>query len=760
MHNRLLSLVIFGLLGSASTIALAQSTPQVPSTPAKPAAATKPSVQSDKGQDVEEIEVKGRFISRGAASATKLNISERDTPQSVTAYTNAFMKSIETREVADLYRYMTGIQRAGNTGYDIAIRGFKGASTDRNSIMVDGLPGLTVRFGSPPTAGTERIEVVKGPSSILYGQVQPGGFVNIISKKPKADADTTIGVAGTSGLSEIGKAKGYDVSIDSTGPVPGTSNLMYRLIAEQGHQDTFRRKAYEKPVYIVPSLTWLIDDSTTATVQFEHRQTETGYDTSLVAPNNDVRLAPRIDTRYQNDGDRLRESGQTESVYLSHTFENGLKWNFNFRNVYHRDTALGYDVVAVLANLQEVSIRARNQLNTRTYKFGDTNLTGSFETGFISHQIIGGLSLGQETLDTNRRQFFNIPTSPAAGTAPVHTGALNIYNPVFNSSILPLNGYAAVNPATPANLNDRYTVSDAEGAYISDLMTLSEQWKAMVGVRYSKEKSTQSELRLANVAPTSSDNDDVLPTAGLIFQPTDQWSFYTSYSESFVPAPATSLDVFGKNSFVPTTADSIEGGVKAELWDKRVNATAAIFRINKQNVISTFSGGLCPTSVGTCSQQVGAERVTGGEFEVNASPIENMQLAMGYSHLLGKVVQSTIIQQNGALLTNVPKDNFHIWTRYDLPSGPLAGLGAGLGFAYIGKRTGLLPTATVSATMDMPAYSVVDLGLYYTYKNYDLTFKVSNLFDKRYFESAGFSGQINLLAGAPRSATLALRAHF
>jgi iron complex outermembrane receptor protein len=757
-HNRLLSLAIIGLLGSASTLALAQTAPQTSAAPVKSAPATKPA--ANKGQEVEEIEVRGRFISRGAASATKLNISERDTPQSVTAYTNAFMKSIETREVADLYRYMTGIQRAGNTGYDIAIRGFKGASTDRNSIMVDGLPGLTVRFGSPPTAGTERIEVVKGPSSILYGQVQPGGFVNIISKKPMADAQTTLGISGSSGLSDIGNVKGYDVSVDSTGPVPGTSNLLYRLVAEEGHQDTFRRKAYEKPVYLVPSLTWLIDENTTATVQFEHRQTETGYDTYLVAPNNDVHLAPRIDTRYQNDGDRLRESGQTESVYLSHTFDNGLKWNFNFRNVYHRDTALGYDVVAVLANLNEVSIRARNQLNIRTYQFGDTNLTANLSTGFVSHQLIGGLSLGRETLDTNRRQFFNIPTSPTSGTAPVHTGALNIYKPIFNASILPLNGYAAVNPTTPANLNDRYTVSDAMGAYASDLMTLSEHWKAMVGVRYSKEKSTQSELRIANVTPTSSDNDDVLPTAGLIFQPTNEWSLYTSYSESFVPAPSTALDITGKNSFVPTTADSVEGGVKAELWDKRINATAAIFRINKQNVISTFSGGLCPTSVGTCSQQVGAERVTGGEFEVNASPIENMQLAMGYSHLLGKVVKSTIIQQNGALLTNVPKDNFHIWARYDLPSGPLAGLGAGLGFAYIGKRTGLLPTATVAATMNMPGYSVVDLGLYYTYKNYDLTFKVSNLFDKRYFESAGFSGQINLLAGAPRSATLSLRAHF
>lgn len=744
MRGRVFKTCLAGLLAGASTAAMAQTAP----------------AGGAKGSEIEEVVVKGQFISKGGASATKLQVPEKDIPQSVSAYTNSFMKAIETREVADLYRYFTGIQRAGNTGYDLTIRGFKTAGTDRNAIMSDGLPGLTVRFGSPPTIGTERIEVVKGPSSILYGQVQPGGFVNIVTKSPQAERDITLRVAAGQGMSDIGNAKSITGSIDATGSLNDSGTIMGRVIAEEGYLNGFRRATHEKPVYLAPSLTWLVDDKTRVTVKAEHRQTETSYDTYLVAPQNDVSLAASPGTRYQADGDRLREWGQTESLFVTHEFTPNLVWNFNFRNVYHRDTALGYDVVAILANNSEVSLRARNQLNIRTYQFGDTNLTADFETGPLRHKVIAGLNLGRETLDANRRQFFNIPTSPSAGTAPVHTGALNILNPVFNASILPLSGYAAVNPTTPANQNDRYTVSDAFGFYLSDLITVTEQWKLMAGVRYSREKSTQSELRLANVAPTSSDNDDVLPVGGVIFQPNQNTSFYASYSQSFVPAPATALDIFGRNSFDPAKANAVEAGVKSDLFDKRLALTAAVFRINRENVISTFSGGTCPISVGTCSQQIGQERSDGFEVEANVTPLPNWQTALGYSHLNAKVIKSTIVQQNGAKLTNVPDDNVHLWTRYDIESGALSGLGAGLGVAYVAKRTGLLPTATVAAVMPLPAYTVVDLGLYYTFRNYELTFKISNLFDKRYFESAGATGQIALLPGAPRAALLSLRAHF
>ena len=190
-HLALASLLVLAAHLAQLDRAQAQTQPQ-PSEQAQAAGQTTSQSQANSEVEPEEIVVKGRFISKGSTSAEKLDVPVRDIPFSVSNYTNDFLKSIETVEVADLYKYMNGVQRAGNTAYDLTLRGFKTSATDRNAIMVDGLPGLAVRFGSPPTIGTDHVEVVKGPASLLYGQAQPGGFVNIITKKASEEQTATI----------------------------------------------------------------------------------------------------------------------------------------------------------------------------------------------------------------------------------------------------------------------------------------------------------------------------------------------------------------------------------------------------------------------------------------------------------------------------------------------------------------------------------------------------------------------------------------
>src|ERR1700682_6383783 len=210
---------------------------------------------------VESIVVQGQFLGSGAQSAMKQDVAVRDTPFTVQSYTESFMKAIETTNVADMYNYMTGVKRAGNTGYDLTIRGFKTGSEDKNAIMVDGLPGLTGRFGSPPTVGVDHIEVVKGPMSVLYGQIQPGGFVNIISKKPKATASATVDVKGMTYAGDklkFGDRSGYDVAADATGPLDADHKFLYRVVASYGDRDLFRDFTYERSLYLAPSATWNI----------------------------------------------------------------------------------------------------------------------------------------------------------------------------------------------------------------------------------------------------------------------------------------------------------------------------------------------------------------------------------------------------------------------------------------------------------------------------------------------------------------------
>ena len=723
-----------------SQLAGAQSTPKAP----EPAEAP---------QAIESIVVQGSFLGAGSQSAMKLDVPVRDTPFSVSSYTESFMKAIETTNVADMYNYMTGVKRAGNTGYDLTIRGFKTSGNDRNAILVDGLPGLSGRFGSPPTVGVDHIELVKGPMSVLYGQAQPGGFINLISKKPKGQRALELDVKGTAyqgaGL-KLGDSPGWDLAVDATGPIDANRAFLYRIVAQGADRDLYRTNAYEKPLFIAPSLTWNISDNTFVTAQFEYRTIEFGYDTFLVAPARDVaRIAPIV-TRYQEPGDTEKEDGKTLSIALDHTFANDIRWNTAARFVRHTDDAKGFDAVAVRANLTSLQRRARGQHNERAYDFADSNLTIPLDTGFLKHRILVGVNGGKEIADLDRLQFFNGGACPGAQCLDI-----DIYNPVYG--VVPsLDSLPRVNPNTPANLNHRYTTSKSFGVYFSDLVTISEQWKATFGARRAHETQKIEERKLANVPDQTKTSDKTLPLVGLLFQPTKEITLYTSYSTSYVAAPATAQDVNGQNPFKPENAKQIEAGVKVErLLGGKLNATLGAFKIDKKDVLNTFT-----CTLGTCSEQIGGEQSKGLELEVNTRLRENWQVTLGYAYTDAKVTDSRDPAQVGARLTNSAKNSGSVWSRYDVREGFLKGLGIGVGAVYTGERTGFLPTTADGRLMLLPSYTVVDFGLSYIYDRYAFNFKVGNVFDRKFYESAGFTADIQIVPGTPRNFALSMRVHF
>jgi iron complex outermembrane receptor protein len=698
---------------------------------------------------VQEVVVTGKFIATGASSAMKLDVPARDTPFSVSAYTSAFMDSIDTSNLSDLYKYMTGVQRAGATAFDMSFRGFKTSSTDRNAIMVDGLPGLVGRFGSPPTIGFDHVEVVKGPASVLYGQAQPGGFVNMISKKPLArprmEFEARLSTYRGNKLG-MGDATGYDVAMDVTGPIDEEKKFRYRFIADTNDVDGFRDNTYTRGPYIAPSLSWKLSDRTTATLALEYRKTDTAWDKGLVAPNRDISLVAPITTRYQQPGSTQSESGTTSTLSVVHEFENEATLNFSVRDAHTHDANYGYDNVSVRPDGVTLARRATGIQNSRTSDFWDASLVLPFATGSIGHKAIFGLNGGHDTAEANRVQFFN---GPASGPQSLD---VNLYDPVFTNAP-PLSSLPAVNPATPGNLKDQYTRTAAKGVYVADLMTLSEQWKVNLGVRASSESQYITDLRLPFV-PVDKSDSKILPMAGLLYQPTQEWTFYTSYSNSFVPAAASVVDVNGNNPFTPETSTQVEVGTKADLLGGRLQTTLAVFDIKKKNTLSSFGCAL-----GTCSQQIGAERSQGIELEVNARPLKNWQVAFGASHTNANVSSSKDAAQVGAQLVNGAKNNAHLWSRYDAEGG-FKNFGVGFGLSYISERAGNLPSTANPLVLKLPAYTVADLGLYYVHKNYELTFKISNMFDKLFFESTGQTADVQLQPGAPRNLALSLRTHF
>ena len=251
--------------------------------------------------------------------------------------------------------------------------------------------------------------------------------------------------------------------------------------------------------------------------------------------------------------------------------------------------------------------------------------------------------------------------------------------------------------------------------------------------------------------------------------------------------------MFGLNPFVPTEARSYEGGVKANMFGGHFNVTAAYFDIKRKNAINTFTcptlaqltagiaSGLYPTppanaprtaagalipGSGTCANQLGGDRSRGVEFEVNTQPLQGLTITGGYAHTHARISASNVVVQNGARVTNSPDDAFNVFARYDFQAESLANFGLSVGVSHIGGRAGLLPTVVgdtrpEGGTLPLPSYTTVDAALYWkAAEHLNLTLKATNLFDERFIESAGFTGDIQLVPGTPRLLTLTARVGF
>lgn len=758
------------LLAAAALVALIQGVPGLAFAQSQTQAEIEAAEEAqEEATELGEIVVTGSFVATGAESAMKMDVPVSDTPFSVAAYSEAFITSIDTTNVSELYNYMTGVKKAGNTAYDITLRGFKSGGEDRNAVMVDGLPGLAGRFGSPPTVGVERVEVVKGPMSVLYGQIQPGGFLNLISKKPEFNFSGSLEARGSTFAGGdgpgFGDANGLTLSGDVTGPVGSSDAFAYRLVGEWGDRDGFRYQINEKVQYLAPSLTWRIGDDTKLTGVFEYRHSENIFDVGLVAPNRDLGLVADFTTRYSEPNDQREETGYSASLFFTHEFNDAIALNVSGRSVSYDANQKVFTSVSVLQRAGNpnyvVNRRAFGIEFERQYNYIDANLFMKFNTGPIEHKMLVGVNAGANETRENRLKFVN-----ANCTGPVASQLcfdIDVYNPVYGQ-VPAFDSLPAFNPNLANQsqlLTDLLLKSETTGVYISDLLAFGDHWKLSLGARAFKDSTDLIEQRVVGVAPQRKEaSDSFLPSVGLLYQPTDRLTFYGSYAQSYVPASPNFKDANGNNPFDPVEGTQYEVGIKAEkMLEGRLGATLAVFRIDQKNAINSF---ICP--VGTpragdlCQSAVGEVRSEGVEFETDFSVTDNWQLLFGYAFIDARVTAALDPVELDQPVANTARHSANLWTRYDWENG----FGVGLGVIYTGDRPAILPTGTglSAVSFDLPAYTVVDLGLYYETGPYSFSLKAGNLLDERYYESTGQTAQIQIAPGAPRSLTFSMRAAF
>ena len=630
------------------------------------------------------------FVARQAESATKTGTPINETPRSIAVITRDELDVRGAQSLPEAVRYTAGVV-TGAYGYDprfdqISIRGFP---VNTYGDYRDGLrqgQGSYAYFKSEPY-GLERIDVVKGPASVLYGQSTPGGLIDRISKQPAATPLRELEV-------QAGNHDRKQVGGDFGGALDAEGKVLWRVTGIARDADT-DAKAANNRYYLAPSLTWQASDKTKVTVLAHALKDETDSSVGVYQENG---RASR--NRVSDYGYDYQKQEQYQLGYrLDHTFNDSVSFTQKARygviNVHARYLS-GAGLVPGTRLLRRTAYAIENKVDTFVI---DNQFHAKARTGPVDHRLLFGIDY-QKVAST-----FGLGVGNAADY-PV----LNLDNPVYGN----------VNAPTPALAPRTGTFVDQLGVYVADQMSWN-RWRFNVGVR---RDGVEHEARnLGTAAVTTDKRSHAITTqAGVLYAFDNGVSPYASYATSF--QPNTSLSVSG-SPLDPTKARQFEVGVKFQPRNEDAFLTASLFDLTEQNAVRSIPGT-------AFSELTGQVRSRGLELQGKASLARDVNLTASYTYNQTEVTRSTDPAEIGKELPVTPRHTASLWADTVMRSTPLAGLGLGAGVRFIGANK----TDKVNASTN-PSATLVDLAVYYDLARLDASMKgwrgavnVQNLFDK------------------------------
>ena len=661
----------------------------------------------------------------------------KELPQSVEVLEASLLKDVGITRLDDALGMVSGVARQNNFGglWDAyAIRGFAGNENVPSGFLVNGFNGGRGFAGPRDLSDVERIEVVKGPASALFGRGEPGGTVNIITRKPLFEKKGSLQLAGS-------RYQTYRAEGDFTGPI--TQSIAGRINGAYENADSFRDTITSKKYVVTPSLLARIGDQTSISYELEVIRQEVPFDRGVVARNGVLGVVP-ISTFLGEPGNGPTiVRALSNQVNLQHDFNSSWTLLVGFGSLVTslkgtaEDPELGATRNPFLQGAstplpQGPDILSRRRIS-RDYHGTDlvprAELSGRFDTGSLVHHVLIGADYDDFKLDQVQGRYR--PPVVTATSTLAQLNAVNIFDPVYG--ILP-----TLSPFTSTLEKDQ-----AWGVYVHDQIDLTEQWKLRVGARYDNfrqsllDRQNKNTLSHQRVTATS-------PDVGLVYEPIKAVSFYASYGKGF--RPNTGQDAHGV-AFAPETTKSYEVGTKFETPEKTLTGTIAFFKTDKTNVLTAD-----PTNAGF-SLAVGAAQSKGAEVDVTARLPLDVRLMVSYAYVDAFISKSVLDPSfarplpSGSPLINIPAHSGNLLLFRDFALGERM-LSLGGGVNYVDKRLGETGT-----TFFLPSYTLVKLfGSFEVTQNLKLSAEVNNLFDKVYYPNS--YAQIWVNPGAPRTWTI------
>ncbi|EOF9297958.1 TonB-dependent siderophore receptor [Enterobacter bugandensis] len=652
------------------------------------------------------------------STATLTNMPMLDIPQVVNTVSDKVLADQHATTLDEaLYNVSNVVQTntLGGTQDAFVRRGF-GANRD-GSIMTNGLRTVLPRSFN---AATERVEVLKGPASTLYGILDPGGLINVVTKRPEKIFGGSISATSSS----FGGGTGQ---VDVTGPIEGT-RLAYRLTGEYQDEDYWRNFGNERSTFIAPSLTWFGNDAT-VTVLYSHRDYKTPFDRGTIFDLN-TKKAVDVDRKTRFDEPFNVTDGQSDLAQLNAEYRLNSQWTAKFDYSYSQDKYSDNQARVMAYDSKTGTLTRRvdaTQGSTQRMHSTRADLQGNVDIAGFYNEILTGVSYeNYDLLRTDMMRCKNVK-------------GFNIYNPVYGK----LDECTTVSAAD----SDQTLKQESYSAYAQDALYLTDKWIAVAGLRYQYYTQYAGKGRPFNVN-TDSRDEQWTPKLGLVYKLTPAVSLFANYSQTFMPQSSIASYI---GDLPPETSNAYEVGAKFDLFDG-ITANIALFDIHKRNVLYTESiGGE------TIAKTAGRVRSQGVEVDLAGSLTENTNIIASYGYTDAKVLEDP--DYAGKPLPNVPRHTGSLFLTYDIHNA-FAGntLTLGGGGHGVSRRS-----ATNGADYYLPGYFVADAFAAYKMKlQYPVTLQVNvkNLFDKTYYTSSIATNNLGNQIGDPREVQFTVKMEF
>lgn len=673
-------------------------------------------IQLDTVKSLREVAVIGKS-DKGKSSVNRAGIKPMDLPQAIQVIGNEIMFQQQSIRLSEVIKNANGVYVGSARGGAQESFWSRGYDMSANNMFKNGF-----RFNSgsiPEVASLEKVEILKGSTALLYGNVAPGGILNMVTKMPsfKKGGEYTL---------QSGSYNFYKPAIDIYGPLNKT--IAYRFNGSYENSESFRNNVTRERYYVNPSLLFKIGNKTEITLQADYLSDDWTPDFGTGSIGKEIADVPRnafLGAKWSNGTTKQAAT----SILASHQFNSNWRVNYNasFQN-FDREW-IGTERIQPLADGTWNRPLGRNKAVERIFA-NQLSLQGTFTKSKIKHQLFAGIDNEYADADAYTFRFFNRATGATITTYDTVT--------IFDPS-----SYSEANEAAiPASEITRIvnTATNRYAVYGQDLISFGEKFKALLGIRYSyQEAKPITNNRATNTVTEETIRNDraFSPKVGVIYQPTKSTSFFASYANSFTPN--TGVTIYNE-VLKPSLIDQYEAGVKKEFWKGLLTTNVTLYHIVNSNLAQTAefdANGNVNTNTNVKSLS-GETTSKGIEIDLMYKPIDALNIMAGYSYndmRYTKTTGATGSFIEGDRLARTPAHTANASFFYTVPAGTLKNVSFGAIGNYIGNRVGgwnnqvdpTKPNGIWDRELPIDGYTTVDVSIGYTWEQFSLLCKLSNI---------------------------------